>query len=265
MPARTSSPTSVIPRRIFSPSAFLLALVTAFVLAKPVFAQRGTAALIGWIRDSTGRGVPLADVAIEISRAWTRTDSLGFFRLRALAAGPATVSVRRLGFRPATFEVQLHDETDDSVSVKLQENVQVLEAMRADASLEKQYIALADFFRRRSRGSGTFFTRDDIERHHSNLLSDVLREAPGVRVLRGRTRGGVRFQSAESKSRDCPPQYWLDGRRVNGAELDDFPAGDVEALEVYDGPSTMPLQFSQSVSAYTCGAIVIWSRIPGLP
>jgi hypothetical protein len=254
----------VNPHRVFASSACLLAVIAA-ATAKPAFSQRQTAALIGWIRDSTGRGVPQADVAIEISHVWTRTDSAGFFRLRALPAGPATVSVRRLGFRPATFEIQLHDETDDSVSVKLQENVQVLEAMRTNATLEKQYIALADFYRRRGKGSGTFFTRDDIERHHTNQLSDVLREAPGVRVLRGRTRGGVRFQSAESKSRDCPPQYWLDGRRVNGAELDDFPATDVEALEVYDGPATIPLQFSQSVSTYTCGAIVIWSRIPGLP
>jgi hypothetical protein len=49
---------------------------------------------------------------------------------------------------------------------------------------------------------------------------------------------------------------------MNGLEMDDFPASDVEAMELYPGPATTPMQFSQGTTL-TCGAVVIWTRIPG--
>ena len=43
----------------------------------------------------------------------------------------------------------------------------------------------------------------------------------------------------------------------------DLPPQDVEAIELYPGPSTTPPQFANRINANTCGAIVIWTRIPG--
>ena len=54
--------------------------------------------------------------------------------------------------------------------------------------------------------------------------------------------------------------------RVENASPDEFPPSDLEALELYSGPSTIPAQFaprSFTIGQRTCGAIVIWTRLPG--
>jgi hypothetical protein len=245
-----------------------LAALLLASLAEPAGGQRRSATLVGWIKDSTGAPIDRADVEIESMHALTRSDSAGAFKLRALDPGGVTVHVRRLGFDPQSFDFTLHASAEDSVAVTMRLNPRLLEAMRTDASIERRYTALEEFYRRRARagGSGYFLTREEIERHHTNVLSDALREMPGLRVVRGHgTRSGVRFDSSNSKRLDCPPQYWIDGRRVNNTEIDDYPASDVEAIELYAGPSSTPMQFSQSVSSYTCGTVVIWTRIPGVP
>ena len=50
---------------------------------------------------------------------------------------------------------------------------------------------------------------------------------------------------------------------MSEAEVDDFPATDVEAMELYFGPATTPVQFSQG-AIVACGTVVIWTRIPGI-
>jgi hypothetical protein len=72
----------------------------------------------------------------------------------------------------------------------------------------------------------------------------------------------VRFVTASIARKDCVPQYWLDGVRAEGVEIDDFPPREIEGIEVYQGPSTTPAQFSQG-SISKCGAIVLWTRVPG--
>jgi hypothetical protein len=53
---------------------------------------------------------------------------------------------------------------------------------------------------------------------------------------------------------------WIDGQKVPGLEIDDIPLRDVEGMELYNGPATTPMQFSQAQSARNCGTIVVWSR-----
>ena len=60
---------------------------------------------------------------------------------------------------------------------------------------------------------------------------------------------------------DCA--IWLDGQEVRDMELDNIPVNDIEGMEIYSGPSTTPMQFSHGWSRTDCGAIVIWTRIPG--
>jgi hypothetical protein len=243
----------------------VLAVLAAVVLgANSADAQAKSAAIIGWIRDSTGRAVDRADVEIEAMHAQARTDSTGHFSLRGLDAGSATIQIRRLGYEPQSFDFVLHAATVDTVAVTMEVNALVLDAVRTNASIDHRRKALEGFYRRKAAGSGIFITRQDIERRNTNVLSETLREVPGVRVIRAGPRRGLRFDSSNTKPFDCPPQYWVDGRRVSGAEIDDFPATDIEAMELYRGPSTTPNQFAEGVRI-SCGAVIIWTRIPGVP
>jgi hypothetical protein len=246
------------------PRLALWLLATAIVGASNGHAQARSAAIVGWIRDSTGRAVDRADVEIEAMHAVGRTDSTGHFALRGLDAGSATVRIRRLGYEPQSFDFVLHAATVDTVAVTMEVNTPVLDAVRTNASIDHRRTALEGFYRRKAAASGIFITRQDIERRNTNVLSETLREVPGVRVVRAGSRSGLRFDSSNTKPFDCPPQYWVDGRRVSGAEIDDFPATDIEAMELYRGPSTTPTQFAEGVRI-SCGAVVIWTRIPGGP
>jgi outer membrane receptor for ferrienterochelin and colicin len=206
--------------------------------------------------------VTQADIRADASGANARADSTGRFVFRSLPPGRTTFSVRRLGFEPQTFEFVLRASAVDSVSITMEQNARVLAAVRTDAAADRRVLMLDGFYRRKSRGSGVFLTREDIERHHTNILSETLREVPFVRVAHAGSRAGLRFDSANSKRFDCPPQYWIDGRRVAGTDIDDYPAADVEAIELYRGPSTTPMQFSPG-NAVSCGTVVIWTRVPG--
>ena len=238
--------------------------------------QERNAAIVGWIHDASG--VPVANAQIDVMAALSpanqlmhlvasgRTNDSGWFAVRSLAPAAITVRIKRLGFDPQQFEFTLHAGKIDSVNVSMPQNAQLLEAMRTDASLAQRYKDLEGFYRRRAKGYGAFITREEIEARHTNTLSDMVRDLPGVRLVHaGTARQGVRFDLSNSKAIDCPPQYWIDGRRVTNTEIDDYPATDVEGIELYSGPASTPMEFSQTAARYTCGTIVIWTRVPGAP
>lgn len=250
-------------------SAHRLALgaMAVGIVAAPrvVFAQAKTSTLVGWIRDAGGHPLTNADVTIGSMNALARTDSTGRFILRDLDAQKVEVMIRRLGFDAETFDFTLHAGQVDSVAVQMQQNAQLLDEMRTNAALSHRFYTLEEFYKRRDRGGGAFLTRAEIEQHHTTVLTEVLREVPGIRIVRaGRNgkNGGVRFQSARA---NCPPELWIDGQRAHNTEVDDIIATDVEAMELYPGPSTTPMEFSQQSSSYNCGTIVIWTRLPGTP
>ena len=115
---------------------------------------------------------------------------------------------------------------------------------------------------RRSRGFGHFVTRAEIEARRTSNFADLVRGLPSVNIVMMNGRHAVRFKRY-SGARDCPPQYWVDGMRIEQGSPDEFTPEDVEAIEVYGGPSTIPVQFAQRPFSYTCGAIIIWTRLPG--
>jgi hypothetical protein len=239
-------------------------LVAAIAAPFSVLTTQQGASTTGWIRDSTGAPIGDADVSVPAMRLLVRTDSTGAFILRGLGDGPVTISVRRLGYEPKTQNVQIRRPATaaDSIVITLRAIPQLLDSMRVGARLNKDFL-IEDFYRRRARGPGLFVTRADIEARSPTRLSDMVRQFPAVRFV-GRPGGlmGIRFPSTSMARRDCPPQYWVDGRRVSNFELDELPPGDIEGIELYSGPSSTPMQFASS-DGKTCGTVVIWSRPPG--
>jgi hypothetical protein len=45
--------------------------------------------------------------------------------------------------------------------------------------------------------------------------------------------------------------------------VDDVPMIDVEAIEIYKGPSALPPELNTRLGNPGCGAVVIWTRVPG--
>lgn len=229
--------------------------------AESLYAQdRG--AIAGVVRDSTGAAIPEAIVTIAAQGRETRTDSLGSFRFTRVSAGETIISIRRLGFLAMNVSVIVTGSGTDIVIVKLSQRALVLDEIAVSERDLRRRFWIDDFYRRRERGSGTYFTREDIALRRTSRLSDVLSNTPGIRKIRTSSGLGVRFVSAATLQRDCAPMIWLDGQRAPGMELDELQASDIEGVELYHGPSTTPLRFSQGHYT-TCGTIVIWTRLPG--
>ena len=238
--------------------SLLAACVIAATTAVAAVAQDGV--IRGRVTDSTGVAVPDADVAIVEIHALTRTDAQGRFTISKVPRGEHEVSVRRLGYQPTTIKAVVGDMAY-SYDVTLSQQAAALAGVDVNAETRLR-LGIEDFYRRRARGSGgVFFTRAEIAERSAHRTSDVLRNTPGLRIISTRAGIGVRFNS----KRQCAPAVWLDGQEVRNMEVDAIPVTDIEGMELYSGPSTTPMQFSHGWSGSDCGAIVIWTRIPGQP
>jgi hypothetical protein len=220
--------------------------------------------LRGLVMDSSHAPVPGVAVAVVAAHQVTRTDSLGRFTLGKLPPGEVEISLRRIGYQPASLKRTLPASGIDSLRLMLLEVPLSLGAISVTERRQRQ--GVEDFYFRRAKGvAGVFFTRDEILAQRASTPSDLMRTTPGVRFVRVSSGKGIRFTSAAGIRRgDCQPVVWMDGQAAPGMELDDIPLNDIEGIELYRGVSTTPGEFWRS-GASQCGAIVVWSRVPGTP
>ncbi len=123
---------------------------------------------------------------------------------------------------------------------------------------------LEGFQLRRQEGRGRFLTREDIEMRGSVNFTGLLRNMPGVDIIRMRSSGRetIRFKGIMRVSRDCPPLLWVDNAKWGSIDGDQGPnpelfPSDLEGIEVYT-PATVPPDFSGIGDE--CGVIVVWTR-----
>jgi hypothetical protein len=218
--------------------------------------------ILGLVRDSAGAPVPLVDIGIVALHKLVKTNEAGVFRIDNVPAGDVSVSIRKLGFEPMTLAHTVVIGTSDTLHVQLTPKIVRLAGVEVSERDMRRLFWIEDFYRRRTRGIGTYVTREEIEARRASRVSDALRDTPGIRFVRTRGGTGIRFMSSAIQRRDCIPMIWLDGQRAQGMEIDELPVNEIEGIELYHGPSTTPLQFSQGAIT-TCGTIVIWSRVPG--
>lgn len=236
-----------------------LALVIVALGPAAVSAQDGR--FVGLIRDSVGNPVSEASVVAREARVQTRTDDRGHFRLNNLPLGALELTIRRLGFEPVEIVVQVLSQTPDTTEIVLVDNVDHLTPVTVTADGTRQRLNVEAFYLRALKGVGTYITREDILARRPSRTVDVFRGMPGILVMTGRGSTGIRFNSS-SQMRGCAPMIWLDGQRAPGMEVDDVSVHDLEGIELYHGPSTTPMQFSQGPSGGSCGVVVMWTRPP---
>lgn len=211
------------------------------------------------VRDTTGAGVAGAELAIAGTSIRGYTDDDGHLHLGRIAPGPARLTVRRLGFRPTTVDVTIAAGHATIDTVRLVEVAHRLDVITIRGTIHAYNGRMSGFYERRSQGFGHFFTRSQITNINPSHLTDLFRRIPGMQLASTSViQNAVRMRGA----RDCPPLLWLDGAPAGAAEydLDTIDPLSVEAMEVYSGPSEVPLQFKPPMDLQACGVIVIWTR-----
>jgi hypothetical protein len=248
-----------LTRRVRRPAVLLCLL--HLILAMPAVAQTPRGAISGSVKDDAGR--PIADVEVTAAsvHVQTRTDTAGSFVLGSLPQGPLDVSFRRLAFSPVAVSIQVphNDTTEVEITLKIVAQQLTAVLVQADATRLRQLDA---FEARRKLGIGHFITRAEIEKRNPMFLSDMVRMIPGAMLLPS-SNGQVVLRFSRAGRTECPPQFYIDGVQATGFNIDDMPVGDVEGVELYSGPTGVPPEYNKLHSTVICGAVIIWTRIPG--
>ena len=230
----------------------------------------------GEVRDADDRPITRAEIALlDAERhavATTVSDDRGAFELAADTAGSYYLRVRRIGYRTvgggpyrltrgSSLEtlVVMHPSAVPAGTVQVAVNARV-------ARLEA-----VGYYHRKAAGFGHFLERDDILEAVPMDLTDALRRLPGVRVFDappGQLGPGLLLSGGRGF---CRPTVYLDGSMVaqggGGRKNPVRPdlwviPEDVEAVELYTGPASVPGQFQALAS---CGVMLIWTRHTPLP
>lgn len=223
--------------------------------------QKGQAVLRGKVVNANGTPIPNARVEVEGTAQRTLTNAEGAFTLTELPSGTQSVVARQMGFAPVSQPVDLSAREPANATITMSRPVTVLDPVvvtaQADLGLDN-----VGFTQRQKGMSGTFMTAEDVMKRGPNMLTDVFRTVPSLRVVpvspydyavessRGNMLGG-----------NCV-KYWLDGSPYEAVFPGDvdrmIPPYEIGAIEVYNG-STVPIQFTNANQG-NCAVIVIWSK-----
>lgn len=207
----------------------------------------------------------------------TETEVDGTFEFGVSNVTGVRINANRLAYQPNTTPILYFDGRQFfQVEIRLDPDAILLAPLEVIAWSERPMNALHEGFRQRlDNGLGTFITREDVERRTPYLVTDLLREVPGLQVTGSGAglRPVVRF--GRSAGYNCTTQIFVDGflmnRRLGLSEgfqpNDDFRIDDVvspasiEGIEIYRGLSTVPPEFLNPDA--DCGVIAIWTRRGG--
>jgi len=247
-------------------AAAAFAILAALAGAAPAAAQSGAAELVITVRGADGYALPNARVTLDGAAARPRGERDGRFQVGGLAGGTHVLGVTALGYKQARMDVELAAGEVSRVAVTLQVAPLALETLDVEAA-DALPPPLRDFYRRRSRGEGHFFTRQQIEVMQPRVLTDVLRRVPGLQINNHSGPFGTSQTAQTGRSsgpRSCTIQYYVNGIPFPVAPdigINTFIRPDeVAGVEVYSGSAQIPAQFNSSQSNSRCGVVAIWTR-----
>lgn len=233
---------------------------TAPIFSAPTI-QRGQAVLIGRVLAANGQPMSGARVDVRNTESVAHTNEAGEFRLTDLPSGTQTVVARQIGFAPVDMPVNLSTRAPATVTITMSQPAQALAPVVVEAEQDRGLEAIG--FNQRKRGlSGHFMTSDEIMQRGPNLLTDVFRTVPMLRVVRD---GMYDYKVESARATTLGPscvQFFVDGtlyRMVYPGDLDRMmPPSEVGAIEVYAG-SAAPFEF-QVAGASSCTTVLMWSK-----
>lgn len=240
----------------------------------------GRAVLVGTVVDAAS-GAPVEGASVRLVAddgevvGQALSDPTGRVILVPDRSGTFALEAQRLGYAPSRGEALDLFRGTRRVEIRLATEAIPVEEMVVSVRGRFPALERNGFYQREERGLGVMLDRDAIDALAPVQAGDVLRRQRGVTVgpsSRGNTtRRFFVFRRSTLAHDYCLPVVYLDGAMVRqGGPMDDpdteerpsldelIPAQDIEAVEVYDTASEIPVQFMGSGSA--CGVVVIWTR-----
>lgn len=189
------------------------------------------------------------------------SDAEGNFVLEPVPAGTRVLEVSGPGYQTRKDSLEVLPDRTLELEIPLAPEPIPLEPLLV--TVRSRVLEDSGFYDRRGQGvSGTMLTRREIEERNPARLSDLFVSIPGMRLAqRDGVQGPIvvvpRGNLIGRGRTTCHPRVWIDGVPTTIIDLDQVRPGQVEGMEVYTGVST-PIAYNDP-----CGAIVIWTRLPG--
>lgn len=228
------------------------------------------ASVLGRILDlDSGKPVSEAEVELGGSGLKTITDRNGMFSFPDVPPGQEVLRIRHLAYGEKIKFLDLESGTAYQVDGRISPDPIEVAGIEVVVTSRNWFRRMDGLRWRMERGwRSDYILADDLERRGYPPLADALREVPGVRVSGSGLQRHITIARCASRANGGEPVIYLDGARVHrpgtGAPmfvLWELASMDLEAIEVYKGPSSVPAEFSGSDAA--CGAIVIWTKRGG--
>lgn len=240
-----------------------------------VVSAQGKGRLAGWVLEDSSR-IAIPEVAVSLWRDGSatavrlvHTDREGRFELELPDSGAYELRAQRLGYAPFARRLLIVDASASvAIRLTLLPVAEELSGVAVTGEERSASFVIENFDRRRKRGQGIFFSRDQLEARGWPELIPLMRGLPGVEIDAGRFRGAS-GASIEPTKRPCRPVLFVDAVRVTEMTstaaqlrqaLESVAGSTVTAIEIYRGLSELPPE----VSAWQarCGAILVWTKRP---
>ena len=211
--------------------------------------------LAGTITDSAGRPIGFASI-IPDSGQGVLALADGSFRVTRVAPGSMGFLVRRIGYQPLAFEIEMPAAATVSVHLKLLPVVQDLKTVVVEGKRVSPALARTGFYdRQRQALHGIFFDEEYIKKRNVVQTTDLFQGQLSVYV----SRAGA-FRKMWGRGLRCPMDVFVDGVALgDGFDLErNMPPEWIKAIEIYPSANGIPPQFQRSIG---CGAIVVWTKV----
>ena len=243
-----------------------------------------------------GSGQPIPGVYVELigidgRASFSRlADDEGFFLFQDLPPGHYRLRGERLGYQE-TVSGFLGIEVGDQVELELRMAVEaiVLDPLTVTASPRPWYEhlkapALWEYYERSeylgAMGLGRFLGPEELRPLSGMPVALAIGTVPGMQAVSSEN-SPSRFHVLGRRGCDAlfflngmPIRLRAPGSRADTADVDFVPGpdlldwfiddfvslSDVEAIEVYRGPSELPGEFHGFSGGANCGAVVVWTR-----
>lgn len=241
-------------------AASLLGVGVAFAAPQ---ASPAPGTIDGIVTDTNLVSLPGATATILGTDIEVVTGANGRFRIHNLPAGHYTLFVRHLGYVPSSAAMEVAWGDTLRMALMLRRGMAALDTVIVAG--KRLSPRMAEFEDRRRLGFGQYMTQPEIEKRNSVYVTELVRTFLGVDIQQqGRSDVAIshRFGKYGTFSQGvCALQVFLDGVALPApVNLKDLPSPrNLAGIELYSGPSTIPLQYKTSTGGF-CGVILVWTK-----
>ncbi len=245
---------------------FLVRCMTLFLMLSWGGALSGQPANVTGVLHRAGNDtVFLRDVEIALTPGdWlVRTDSVGQFRIIGVNPGRYLLVARRIGLESVFKTIEVPDGRALRMKLSMFSIAQELATITVSGRRVTYPIRLSEPYARMARGTGSYFTREQIDSLFPLDLKSLLVRLPGVRIAWSSI-AFVRCQELGKANQRL--QVYIDGVRMTKYELPppitasevlrDISPASVQLMEVYTGSVRVPADYAMDA----CGVVLIWTK-----